>query len=193
MWIMVANFLIDNFEWSKKGKAKKLEGVFSVGDSLILRVITQIGRDLQGQYFDFHQTLPAHWLLMVSYYHMASDALVWFQDTLGTSQFTSWEAFIRVLLMRFGPIAYDDPMEAFTCLKQTSIVLTYNSQFECLCNSLRGLSDHYKISCFLSGLKDKINLPIRMLNPINLGVAFGLAKIQEEHLLSAKNSETSFK
>lgn len=130
---------------------------------------------------------------MVSYYHMESDALVWFQDTLGTSQFTSRETFIRVLLVRFGPIAYDNPMEALTYLKQTSIVLTYNSQFECLCNSLRELFDHHKISCFLSGLKDEINLPICMLNPINLGVAFELAKIQEEYLLSAKKSETSFK
>lgn len=40
MQTMVANFVIENSEWFKKGKAKKLEGVFSLGNSLILRVIT---------------------------------------------------------------------------------------------------------------------------------------------------------
>lgn len=39
-----------------------------------------------------------------------------------------------------------------------------------------------KLSCFLSGLRDEIRLPIRMLNPANLDDAFGLAKIQEQYV-----------
>ena len=42
--------------------------------------------------------------------------------------------------------------------------------------------------CFLSGLRDEIRLPIRMLNPQNLSAAFGLAKIQEEYLVVSKRS-----
>ena len=38
------------------------------------------------------------------------------------------------------------------------------------------------MSCFLSGLKDEIRLPVRMLVPKTLNEAFGLAKIQEEYL-----------
>ena len=38
------------------------------------------------------------------------------------------------------------------------------------------------MSCFLSGLKDEIRLPVRMLVPKTLNKAFGLAKIQEEYL-----------
>lgn len=36
--------------------------------------------------------------------------------------FPHWEAFVKELQIRFGPSAYDDPMEAITRLKQNSIV-----------------------------------------------------------------------
>ena len=42
------------------------------------------------------------------------------------------------------------------------------------------------MSCFLSGLKDEIRLPIRMLVPKTLNEAFGLAKIQEEYLSNGR-------
>lgn len=129
------------------------------------------------QHFEFHQTPPAHRLLMASYH-----------DALDTGQFNTWETFIRVLLVRFGPTAYDDPMQELTHLKQTGTVSAYKAQFESLSNRLRGLSENHKLSCFLSSLKDEIRLPIRMLNPINLSAAFGLAKIQEEYLLSTKKA-----
>lgn len=41
----------------------------------------------------------------------------------------------------------------------------YKSSFEGLSNRLRGLSEGYKLNCFLSGLKDDIRLPVRMFNP----------------------------
>ena len=46
----------------------------------------------------------------------------------------------------------------------------------------------HKMSCFLSGLKDEIRLPVRMLNPQSLTIALGLAKIQEENIISCKRS-----
>ena len=42
------------------------------------------------------------------------------------------------------------------------------------------------MSCFLSGLKDEIRLPVRSLVPESLNEAFGLATIQEEYLLSSR-------
>ena len=67
--------------------------------------------------------------------------------------------------MRFGSTAYDDPMETLTRLSQTTSVAMYKAQFEVLSNRIKGLSSSNKLSCFLSGLKDEIRLPIRMLNP----------------------------
>ena len=64
----------------------------------------------------------------------------------------------------------------------------YKGEFEALANRIRGLSPQHKLSCLLSGLKDEVRLPVRMLNPPTLIAAFGLAKIQEEYLLSCKRS-----
>ena len=64
----------------------------------------------------------------------------------------------------------------------------YKGEFEALANRIRGLSPQNKLSCFLSGLKDEVRLPVRMSNPFTLIAAFGLAKIQEEYLMSCKRS-----
>ena len=64
----------------------------------------------------------------------------------------------------------------------------YKAQFEVLSNKIKGLSSSHKLSCFLSGLKDKIRLPARMLNPQSLNEAFGLSKIQEEYNWSCKKN-----
>ena len=90
--------------------------------------------------------------------------------------------------MRFGSIAYDDPMEMLTSLRQTSIVAMYKAKFEAVSNRIKGLSPLHKLCCFLSGLKDEIRLLVRMLNPCTLNEAFGLAKIQEEYVFSCKKS-----
>ena len=71
--------------------------------------------------------------------------------------------------------------------------MVYKSQFEALSNRITGLSETHKLSCFLSGLKDEIHLPVRMLASKSLNEAFALAKIQEEYLISCKKSlNTSF-
>ncbi|XP_040988925.1 uncharacterized protein LOC121236540 [Juglans microcarpa x Juglans regia] len=88
----------------------------------------------------------------------------------------------------FGTTDYDDPMEALTRLKQVSSVAIYKAQFETLSNRLKGLPEKHKLSCFMSGLKDEVRLPVRMLNPINLNAAFGLTKIQEEYILASRKS-----
>lgn len=50
------------------------------------------------------------------------------------------------------------------------------------------MSESHKLSCFLSGLRDEIQLPVRMLMPKSLNEAFGLAKLQEEYLVSSRKS-----
>jgi hypothetical protein len=102
------------------------------------------------------------------------------------------ESFVKACLIRFGPTAYDDPMEALTHLRQTTIVAAYKAQFKGLSNRLRGLSEQYKLNYFLSGLKDEVRLPICMLNPSNLIQAFGLAKIQEEYVTSSRRISKQF-
>jgi hypothetical protein len=79
-------------------------------------------------------------------------------------------------------------METLTRLRQTTTVEAYKSQFEILSNQLKGLAEPYKLSCFLSGLREDIRFMVRMLNPSNLTVAFGMAKIQEENVAAFRRS-----
>ena len=122
-------------------------------------------------------------------FHMDGDALVWFQDSDENGVFATWEGFVDALLTRFGSIAYEDPMESLTKLRQTSNVVVYKGQFEALSNRIKGLLESHKLSCFLSGLKDEVRLPMKMLHPKNLNEAFGLAKIQEEYLNSSHRGQ----
>jgi hypothetical protein len=138
------------------------------------------------QFFEYYQTLMYQRVCIASF-HMEGEALVWFQDADEAGQFPIWETFLQSLLTRFGP-AYDDPIKALTKLHQTSTVTEYTSQFESLSNRLCGFSDRNRLSCFLSGLNDEIRLQLRMLNPLTLVAAFGLAKLHKEYLISTKKS-----
>lgn len=109
---------------------------------------------------------------------------MWFQNADKDGQFPTWDDFTQALLVRFGP-AYDDPMESLVKLSQSSTMAEYTSQFKSLPNLLRGLSNKYKLSCFLTGLKDEICLPLQ-ISPRNLVAAFGLPKLHEEYLVSGR-------
>lgn len=55
-----------------------------------------------------------------------------------SAQFQDWDSFTKALLIRFGPNAYDNPMEALTRLRQTGPIEDYQTRFETLSNRLRG-------------------------------------------------------
>ena len=57
-------------------------------------------------------------------------------------------------------------------------MISYKGNFEILSNRIRGLSESHNLSCFLSGLKNEIRLPVRMLMPKSLNEAFGLANFR---------------
>lgn len=139
------------------------------------------------QLFQVYNT-PLNQRILLASYHIEDEALIWFQDAEEAGQFTSWEAFVRSLHIRFGTSAYDDPMETLTRLRQVSSIAQYKGQFEALSNRIKELSEKHKLSCFLNGLKDEIRLPIRMFNPPSLSAAFGLDKIQEEYLHASRKS-----
>ena len=139
------------------------------------------------QYFWYYQT-PITEKLLIASFHMDLEALIWFQEVEEARVFSDWESFVPTLHVRFGTSAYDDPMEVLTRMSQTSIVALYTVEFEAVSYRVKGLSPLHKLSCFLSGLRDEIRLPVRMLNPQSLNEAFGLAKIQEEYVWSSRKS-----
>ncbi|KAJ0079625.1 hypothetical protein Patl1_22875 [Pistacia atlantica] len=94
---------------------------------------------------------------------MEGKALTWFQDLEASGGITSWDGFTQSLLTRFGLALLDDPMEALTRLRKTTIVEAYKLQFEVLSNRLKGLAEPYKLSCFLSGLREDIRFIVRYI------------------------------
>ena len=143
------------------------------------------------QFFQLYGTPPNQKILLASY-HMEDKALIWFQDAKEAGLFTSWEAFVKFLHVRFGITAYDDPMESLTRLRQVDSVVHYKGQVESLSNRVKELSEKRKLSCFFSGLKEEIRLPVKMFNPQALSTAFGLAKIQEEYLNASRKGTKSW-
>lgn len=64
----------------------------------------------------------------------------------------------------------------------------YKTSFEGLSNRLKGLSEDYKLSCFLSEMRGEFRLTVCMFNPMNLLPAYSLAKIAEENAKLAKKN-----
>ena len=66
-------------------------------------------------------------------------------------------------------------MEALISIKQISTIEAYKTQFEMLFNRARGLSNSYKLNCFLGGLKEEIRISVRIL-PSELSVSIWAGK-----------------
>ena len=139
-------------------KLVKLEFPCFLGDDLA-RWVYKVN-----QYFGYYQTPIAKKILIASF-HMELEALIWFQEAEEAGVFFDWESLVQALHVRFGSMAYDDPMKVLTRLRQTSTVALYKTEFEVMFNRIKGLSPLHKLSCFLSGLKDEIRLSVRVLNP----------------------------
>nr|CAD1842592.1 unnamed protein product [Ananas comosus var. bracteatus] len=90
----------------------------------------------------------------------------------------TWEEYVSALNTRFGTDLNDDPMAELKELKQTGSVMDYQDKFDALLNRVE-LAEEYVVSCFLSGLKDEIQIPVRMFQPRTLQNALSLAKLQE--------------
>ncbi|KAH7522477.1 hypothetical protein FEM48_Zijuj07G0142800 [Ziziphus jujuba var. spinosa] len=74
----------------------------------------------------------------------------------------------KVILLRFGPTDFDDPLEALTRLHQTTSVAAYQEVFERHSHRADGLPEHFLVRCFIVGLQDDICLNVKIKNPHTL-------------------------
>ncbi|KAA8532322.1 hypothetical protein F0562_032355 [Nyssa sinensis] len=122
--------------------------------------------------------------LASSYEHLVVNAVK--QNSEGNSSESSpvntWEELVGALKIRFGPIAYEDPIGVFTKLRQANFVEEYQSQFEILSNKIKGITEEFRVSTFISGLRDDLKIPVAMFKPTTLSATFGLARLQEEEV-----------
>jgi hypothetical protein len=67
------------------------------------------------KFFYYHRT-PYNQRLILASIHMEGKALVWYQDMDMSSYLPNWTVLTQSLMQRFGPSAYDDPMESLARL-----------------------------------------------------------------------------
>ncbi|XP_068503692.1 uncharacterized protein [Phaseolus vulgaris] len=113
-------------------------------------------------------------------WHLEGKALQW-HTTLMNSELDmdapSWPGFTKSLKDQFGAIG-DDPMVALMCLRQKTSVDAYHEEFDSIITRLKLANDHI-LSCFLGGLKQDIQMMVRMFQPTSLQHAFTLARTYE--------------
>ena len=106
--------------------------------------------------------------------------MTWYRWFEKSHNLRTWQEFCRVLLMRFGSDAYEDPLGQLTKLKQWGSVKVYQEKFEELANKTHGLSEEFFVSCFVSGLQEEILAGVKMFQPKTVAQAMSLARLQEE-------------
>lgn len=95
------------------------------------------------------------------------------------------------LLVNFGPSAYEeDPIRAFTKLRQTNSEEEYQTQFG-ISNRISGLTKEFRISTFICGLRYNPRIIVTMIKPSTLSAAFGLARLQEDEDTRRAQKETT--
>ncbi|XP_019460010.1 PREDICTED: uncharacterized protein LOC109359770 [Lupinus angustifolius] len=82
-----------------------------------------------------------------------------------------------MLVERFGEVC-DDPMVDLINLRQKGLVADYHEQFDAIITGLE-LSEEYILSCFLGGLKQDVQIMVRMFQPQSVRKVFSLAKLYE--------------
>jgi len=137
---------------------------------------------LKAQQFFSYGQIPDNQKVPISAFHMEGRELQWYNWLMESAPVTKWDDFVVAFKTRFAPSAYDDPVGAFTKLFQTTTVEDYQYQFEVLSNRISGITEEFKVSSFISGLKEEVRIMVTMLKPPNLPAAFGLARLQEEEV-----------
>ncbi|XP_074342267.1 uncharacterized protein LOC141679753 [Apium graveolens] len=130
------------------------------------------------QFFQLDETSDCQKVRLAAI-HLEGKALLWHQTFIQRSNnvMPTWVQYTEAITARFGEL-FDDPMADLKALKQLGSVQEYHDNFDALSSRLQ-LSEEYLLSCYLGGLKDEIQLSVRMFTPSTIQQALCLAKLQE--------------
>ena len=115
-------------------------------------------------YFDFFGTDDAQKVRLASF-HMEGEELQWFQWARCLTTHPSWEEFIKILCQEFGPSEMEDSAESLVKLRQDGTLRDYVLEFRRLANRTRDISPKLLRSCFIGGLKPKLQHDVKLLRP----------------------------
>ena len=88
-----------------------------------------------------------------------------------------WDEYTCILLGRFGEIC-DDPMAKLMQLWQKGSITKYHEEFDAIVSRV-DLSSSHQLSCFLGGMKQDMQMMVRMFQPTTIIKVFSLAKMYE--------------
>ena len=120
--------------------------------------------------------------------HFEEKTLQWhnaYVRTVGLRNFPSWKDYSQILLDRFGEVC-EDPMAELMRLRQKGSVTEFHEQFDAIVSRVE-LAEEHQLSCFLGGLKQDVQMMVRMFQPDSIRKAFSLAKMYESLLTPNKN------
>lgn len=119
------------------------------------------------------------------------DALLWYQWENKKRTIVLWEEMKILLLKQFRATQAGSLHEQWLALVQEGSVQEYRRKFIELSAPLDNISDESALGNFINGLKPKIKVEVRILEPRNLGRAMDLAQKIEEKLWVIKTHKAT--
>ncbi|KAL5763876.1 hypothetical protein ACOSQ2_016470 [Xanthoceras sorbifolium] len=113
-------------------------------------------------------------------FHLERIALQWHRWLTIFRGPLTWVEFTKAVHLRFGPTDYEDPSEALTRPKQTTIVEAYKKAFEKLSHRVDNLPESFLVGCFIARLCDEIRLDVKVKQYQTLTDAIGVSRLIEE-------------
>jgi hypothetical protein len=144
------------------------------------------------QNFEF-QNIDAPQRVQLASFHLSNVALQWYRWYTKNRGQLRWTEFVKAFLHHFGPIDYEDPLEALSRLKQTTTVNAYQEAFEKLSYKVDDLLETFLVGCFIAGLKDEIHLDVRVKQPKTLSESISVAHLIEERNQFQRKTSNHFR
>ncbi|KAF1893645.1 hypothetical protein Lal_00002151 [Lupinus albus] len=98
-------------------------------------------------------------------------------NLIRNSSWRKWDEYVKDLVEQYRRVN-DDPIMELMNLRQQGLVIEYHEDFNAIITRLN-LSEEHTLSYFLDGLRQDIQLLVRVFQPQTMMKAFTLAKIYE--------------
>jgi hypothetical protein len=131
------------------------------------------------QYFRAQRTYVPQKIWLATF-HLDGDAFHWYAHLERSRGVPSWEEFVELCNVRFGPPIRSNPLGELRLLRQTGTVVEYQSRFLALLNHADLLSDRRERQMFTSGLHDDIRINVELQDPRDLEHTLALARAFEK-------------
>jgi hypothetical protein len=145
------------------------------------------------KYFTLAET-PEHKKVKFAEVFLVGKADHWLRSTGINTNALSWHEFSALITSRFAAETSLESINTFRHIEQSSNLNTYIDNFEEIMSKLKvqslALPDEYFVSCFISGWKDHIKIPLTCHNPATLVQAYALARNYEAYQQRKSQSDT---